>query len=370
LSDIFVTMPHLPPFEEMATVLREIWDNRILTNAGPFHQKFEARLAEFFMVENVSLVNNGTMALSLALKAAKLGQGEVVTTPFSFVATTHAIASEGLTPVFAEIGEDNLNIDPAAVEAAITPRTKAILAVHCYGNPCDVEALEAIAKRHGLVLIYDAAHAFGVEYRGSPLMAWGDFSTTSFHATKVFNTFEGGAIVARTAEGKRAIDHLRNFGIVDEVTVESVGGNAKMQEFSAALGLLQLDWVEHCRTQRARVDDLYRRLFAQSAAVKCLPVPSDCKRNYSYFPVLIGDGNDGLRDTVYAALKQSSIHARRYFFPLLSNLPMYADFPSSDPRSLKVANRAAQRVLCLPIYPDLADETVERIANAVLKSVA
>lgn len=368
MSEIYVTRPHLPPLDDVLPLLQEIWASRILTNVGPFHRQFETKLADFLGTPELSLVSNGTIAISLALKAAGIDNGEVVTTPFSFVATAHSILWEGLTPVFADVRESDLNIDPEAVEAAITPQTKAILAVHCYGNPCAVAALEEIASRHGLAVIYDAAHAFGVEYKGRPLVSWGDFSTLSFHATKVFNTFEGGAVIARNPAGKTAIDRLRNFGIVDELTVESVGGNAKMNEFNAAMGLLQLDWFDHCRAQRARVDRAYREHFSATNRIACLPIPADCKPNYSYFPVLVGDGEDGLREKVLLALRGNGIHARRYFYPLLANLPMYRGAASSAPANLPVANLAAERVLCLPIYPDLADDDVDRIAETILEA--
>jgi len=347
----------------MLPLLREMWNSRILTNEGPFHQRLEARLSELFEGRAVSLVANGTLALSIALEAAGV-EGEVITTPYSFVATSHSIRMGRLSPVFADILPDTLNLDPAAVEAAITPRTSAILAVHVYGLPCDVEALEDIARRRGLTLIYDAAHAFGVRLRGRPIVAWGDLSTLSFHATKAFNTFEGGAVVAG-ADGKAHADRLRNFGIADEVTVETVGGNAKMNEFSAALGLLQLDHFETVRRVLGRIDALYRSLLGDVPGLTLLPVPPEAEPNFSYFPVLVGPGFRTDRDGLYRELKAQDIHARRYFHPLLSNLPMYCDLASAAPGNLPVANDAARRILCLPIHAGLDEATQRRIAAIV-----
>jgi dTDP-4-amino-4,6-dideoxygalactose transaminase len=364
LSDtINVTRPFLPPLEEMLPLLREMWSSRILTNNGPFHERLEARLSGLFGGRSVSLVANGTLALSIALDAGG-AEGEVITTPYSFVATAHAVKMGRLTPVFADVDPATLNIDPAAVEAAITPRTSAILAVHVYGTPCDVDALQRVADRHGLTLLYDAAHAFGVRRAGRSLMDYGDFSTLSFHATKAFNTFEGGAIVCG-AEARAAVDRLRNFGIADEVTVEAVGGNAKMNEFAAALGLLQLDHFETVRAELARIDRVYRELLAGVEGLDPLPAQADVEPNFSYFPVLVLPSFRTDRDGLYEALKTQGIHARRYFYPLLSNLPMYRDLPSAAPERLPVANRAAEQILCLPIYAGLDEPTQRRIVDVI-----
>jgi len=361
---IYVTRPFLPPLAEFVPMLERIWERRVLTNSGPFHQELEARLASFLDAPHVSLTTNGMLALSVALEAAGL-EGEVVTTPYSFVATTHSVLLEKLTPVFADVAPHDLNIDPAAIEAAITPRTTAILGVHCYGNPCDVVAIEAIAARHGLTVIYDAAHAFGVRLHGRGVFAHGDYSCVSFHATKAFNTFEGGAVTTGTAAAKLAVDGRKNFGIVDEVRIPTVGTNAKMSEMNAAMGLLQLDHFGHVRRERARVDALYRAGLADVAGIAPLAVPLGVEPNHSYFPVLVGDGFPRSRDGLYEHLKTQGIYSRRYFFPLLSSLPMYRDTPSADPANLPVAGDAAARVLCLPIYPDLADPQVERIVAAI-----
>jgi dTDP-4-amino-4,6-dideoxygalactose transaminase len=345
-------------------MLETIWERRILTNSGPFHQELEARLRAFLDAPFVSLTTNGMLALSVALEAAGL-EGEVVTTPYSFVATTHSVLLEKLTPVFADVRPNDLNIDPAAIEAAITPCTSAILGVHCYGNPCDVLAIEAIAARHGLCVIYDAAHAFGVRLNGQGVFAHGDYSCVSFHATKAFNTFEGGAVVSGSAASKLSVDRQKNFGIADEENIPTVGTNAKMSELNAAIGLLQLDHFAHVRRERGRVDTLYRAGLAGLEGIEPLAIPAGVEPNYSYFPLLVGDAFPLSRDGLYEHLKVLGIYSRRYFFPLLSNLAMYADTPSAAPANLPVANDAAARILCLPIYPDLSDAQVERIVAAV-----
>ena len=363
---IYVTQPFLPPLEEMMPLLEQIWESRILTNHGPFHQQLEAALAEQFGVAHLSLVANGMLALQCALDAAEL-DGEVITTPFSFVATTHAIQRAGLTPVFVDIREDDLNIDASRIEAAITERTSAIVAVHCYGNPCDVIALEDIAKRHNLKLIYDAAHAFGVTWSGRSLVSFGDFSALSFHATKTFNTFEGGAVVSSPAAGKTKVDELRNFGIRDEVTVASVGGNAKMSEFNAALGLVQLRHVGEMIAARRAIDARYRAAFADTPGIRMIDGMAGTERNCSYFPILVTDAYPQSRDELYERLKAAGIYSRRYFYPLLASLPMYRDLPSAAPDRLPLAMRAAAQVLCLPIYPALSEADQDRVIAEVSK---
>lgn len=365
LSDpIFVARPYLPPIDEFLPLLKQIWGSGVLTNNGPFHQRFEAALSHLFGAGHVSLIANGMLALSTAIEAAGI-EGEVITTPYSFVATTHAVKMGKLTPVFADIRASDLNIDPARVEAAITPRTSAIVAVHCYGNPCDVDALQAIADRHGLALIYDAAHAFGVVHKGRALVTHGDFATLSFHATKAFNTFEGGAVIAHAAAGKSTVDNLRNFGIASETSIPAVGGNAKMSEFNAALGLVQLNHFEHVRAARQAVDGRYRAMLADVAGIELLALPADTNPNYSYFPILVGDNFGLSRDALYEALKRDEIYSRRYFYPLLSSLPMYRDLPSAAPGNLPVAARAAEQILCLPIYPDLSEAEQARVVAVI-----
>ena len=361
---IYVTRPSLPPLARLVPMLEEIWDSRILTNNGPFHQRLEAALADFLDVDRLSLVSNGMQALEVAIEAAGLS-GEVVTTPYSFVATTHAVRRANLQPVFVDIRPGDLNIDPDQVEAAITDRTSAIVAVHCYGNPCDVDALQAIADRRGLKLIYDAAHAFGVRRDGESLLGHGDFSILSFHATKVFNTFEGGAVIAASDAGKAAADSLRNFGIASETSIPNTGGNAKMSEFNAALGLLQLERFEEARGARQRVDTRYREALGQLPGIAPLAIPEGVEPNFSYFPVLVGEDYPFSRDALYEALKAEDIFARRYFHPLLSSLPMYGTLPSADPANLPVATRAAEQILCLPIYEGLEETEQDRVIEAM-----
>jgi dTDP-4-amino-4,6-dideoxygalactose transaminase len=364
LEDIFVTRPYLPPLSEFLPLLEKIWEARVLTNHGPYHSQFEQRLSEYLEATHISLVTNGTLALSLAIQALGL-EGEVITTPYSFVATAHAAKLSGLTPVFVDVRPNDFNIDPEAIEDAITHRTSCILAVHCYGFPCNVDAIQAVAEKHGLKVIYDAAHAFGVRRRGISLPTYGDMSTLSFHATKVFNTFEGGAIVSSSGDGKRAVDRLRNFGIVDETTVTSTGTNAKLSEFNAALGLLQLKYFERVRQERARVDQLYRELLAPMAGIECPLVPSDTIYNYSYFPVLVEDSFPIRRDELYKRLKERNIHTRRYFYPLISEHPMYCGLPSARLGNLAVAGRVARQILCLPIYPGLTEQDQMRVVTTI-----
>lgn len=365
MQPIYVTKPYLPPLDEFVRLLEQVWESRILTNNGPFHRQLETRLQDVFDSPNVSLTTNGMLALTTAINAAGLS-GEVITTPYSFVATTHALALEGLTPVFVDIRPSDLNIDPDLIEAAITERTSAIVAVHVYGNPCAVEQIEEIATRHGLTVIYDAAHAFGVRYQGRSLLSHGDYAALSFHATKAFNTFEGGAVVSRAAEGKRAVDAARNFGIADEVNIPVIGTNAKMSEINAAFGMVQLDHFENVRRRRGEIDALYRQHVGSIAGLDLVAIPDGVEPNYSYFPVLVRDEFPLSRDALYEALKAQGIYSRRYFYPLLSSLPMYAGLPSAAPERLLQAERAAAQVLCLPIYPDLANDDQRRIIQAVI----
>lgn len=350
-------------------MLEQIWEKRILTNNGPFHQELEARLSELFDSPFVSVTNNGMQALEIAVEAADL-TGDVITTPYSFVATTHALTRHGLNPIFADVRESDLNIDPDAIEAAITPDTSAIVGVHVYGNPCAVERIDEIAARHGLRVIYDAAHAFGVRLGDRSLLSYGDYAALSFHATKAFNTLEGGAIVTNTERAKRRVDGVRNFGIADEVTIPMVGTNAKMNEVCAALGLLQIDHFEEVRRRRGEVDARYRQAFSAIPGLRLIAVPEHTIPNYSYFPILVGEGSPIGRDALYEALKRQDIYSRRYFYPLLSTLPMYAQLPSAAPGRMPVAERAAQEVLCLPIYPDLAAHEQQRIIEAIVALVA
>lgn len=359
---IFVTQPFLPPLEEFIPYLQQIWDSRILTNGGPLHQQLEQALCEYLGVEHIALFNNGTIALVTALQALELS-GEVITTPYSFVATAHALLWNGLTPVFVDIDPHTLNLDPAKIEAAITPNTSAILPVHCYGNPCDVAAIQAIADRHGLKVLYDAAHAFGVQDAGGSILRHGDLSVLSFHATKVFNTFEGGAIVCRDAATKRRIDALKNFGIVDEVTVTAAGLNGKLSEIHAAAGLLQLKHLDQVLQRRAEIDRTYRAHLRDVPGIRLIAGTGQTVANHAYFPILVEDDYPLSRDALYQRLKARQIFTRRYFYPLISALPMYRELPSA--RLLPVAQRIANHVLCLPLHPALQPEDQLEIIDAV-----
>jgi dTDP-4-amino-4,6-dideoxygalactose transaminase len=361
---VYVTKPILPPLEAVVPLLEEIWESVILTNNGPLLRRFEAALGAYLGVPHLSIVANATLGLLLALRHKAITQ-EVITTPFSFSATGHVIRWAGAEPVFADIDPVTLNLDPASVERQITPRTQAILAVHCYGTPCDTAALERIAERHGLALIYDAAHAFGARTPDGPLCAAGDLSVLSFHATKVFNTFEGGVIVAPDRATKLALDRLGNFGIEDEETIPEAGINAKMSELGAAVGLALLPHVDDAIAARGRVAERYSAGLADVAGVRCVCPPGRAGHNNYAFPILLGPDYPLSRADLLARLRDANIFARRYFYPLISDLPMYRDLPSAAPEGLPVARDAAARVLCLPIYPDLEEDDQMRIIEIV-----
>lgn len=361
---VFVTKPYLPPLEEFIPYLQEIWDNRWLTNNGPFHQRFEEALCEYLGVKYLSLFANGTIALITALQTLRIS-GEVITTPYSFVATAHSLLWNNVKPVFVDIDPVTCNIDPTRIESAITPQTSAILPVHCYGNPCDVKLIQKIADAYGLKVIYDAAHTFGVKYHGESLLNYGDLSILSFHATKVFTTFEGGAIICPDARTKQRIDYLKNFGFADEVTVTAAGINGKMSEFNAALGLLQLKHIESVLMRRKEIDTIYRRELKKVKGIRCLDQKSEYRPNYSYFPIFVEPEYPLSRDELYFRLKENGFYARRYFYPLISDFPMYRTLPSAEPHNLTVARRISEQVLCLPIYPDLAVDSVEQIIEII-----
>ena len=361
---IYVTRPDLPSLEDFIPYLRQIWESKILTNAGPFHAKLEAALGEYLGVGHVSLFANGTIALVTALQALRV-TGEVITTPYSFVATAHSLLWNGIKPVFVDVQRDTLNLDPARIEPAITPQTTAILPVHCYGRPCAIASIQKIADNYGLKVLYDAAHAFGVRTEGGSLLEHGDLSVLSFHATKVFNTFEGGAIVSPDARVKRRIDHLKNFGFVDEVTVVAPGINGKMSEFNAALGLLQLKSIEEAIARRKEIDRIYRDGLKNVKGISLPSLATDAVENYSYFAIMVEADFPLLRDGLYERLKQHDIHARRYFYPLISDFPMYRGLPSASRANLPVAAEAAEKVLCLPIYPDLTPSEQERVVSII-----
>jgi dTDP-4-amino-4,6-dideoxygalactose transaminase len=363
---IYVTQPYLPPLDEFTPYLQQIWDNKILTNAGPFHQQLEKALCDYLGVKYLSLFSNGTLALITALQALRV-TGEVITTPYSFVATAHSLLWHGNKPVFVDVEPVTLNLDPAKIEAAITPQTTAIMPVHCYGNPCDTQAIQKIADNYNLRVIYDACHAFGVEDEGGSVLRHGDLSCISFHATKVFNTFEGGAIVCPDAKTKQRIDHLKNFGFVDETTVVAPGINGKMSEINAAFGVLQLQHMSAVKQRRAEVDALYRDGLKDIQGIHCLPQTASRTRNHSYFPILVGSDYPLSRDALYQKLKDHGINGRRYFYPLISEFPMYRGLASSAPGNLPVANDAAQRVLCLPIYPALTTADQQRTIDVIAR---
>lgn len=366
---IYVTQPDLPPLAEFLPYLEAIWANKILTNGGPFHQQLEAALCRYLGIKHLSLCSNGTLGLVTALQALGV-TGEVITTPYSFVATSHSLLWNGINPVFVDIDPLTLNIDPSRIEAAITPRTSAIMPVHCYGNPCDVRSIQEIADRHGLKVIYDAAHAFGVRDAEGSILRHGDLSVMSFHATKVFNTFEGGAIVSNSAAGKQHVDHLKNFGFVNETTVVKAGINGKMSEMNAALGLLQLEHVDKAIGERKRVNTAYRSAFKDIEGIRCLGEANNGVANYSYFPILLDAPYPLSRDALYESLRAHNIFARRYFYPLIAEFPMYRDMPSAHLANLPCANNAAQKVLCLPIYSSLRSEDIDRIVRIVRQPVS
>jgi dTDP-4-amino-4,6-dideoxygalactose transaminase len=361
---IFVTQPSLPPPEDLIPYLEQIWENKVLTNGGPFHKQLEQALCDYLGVPHISLFSNGTIALITALKALNI-TGEVITTPYSFVATAHSLLWNNITPVFVDIDPVTLNLDPSKIEAAITPNTTAIMPVHVYGHPCDVDAIDAIAKRHNLKVIYDAAHAFGVQCHCGSVLNHGDLSVLSFHATKVFNTFEGGAVVCPDKATKDYIDKLKNFGHDGEASVIEIGINGKMSEFNAALGLLQLKHVDRAIEMRKEIDETYRKGLAGMKGVHCLGDAGELVANYAYFPILINDKYPISRDELYEKMKEHGVHPRRYFYPLISEFPMYRGLASSPRDNLPVATQAASQVLCLPIYPDLPLEKVEEICDFI-----
>lgn len=365
---IYVTRPLIPPLDEFVPYLEEIWKSGHFTNNGQFHQRLEEELCLYLNVDHVSLFCNGTIALIAALKEIGVTGGEVITTPYSFVATAHSILWNQCVPVFVDIEPDTCNIDPTKLSEAITPRTRALLPVHCYGNPCDVSTIADIAKQNNLKVLYDAAHAFGVNHQGSSLVAYGDLSVLSFHATKVFTTFEGGAIVSPDAETKERIDLLRNFGFKDEVTVEATGLNGKMSEIGAAFGLLQLSYIDSAMEARNAIEDTYRARLEGTRGIRLMQRSTD-RRNSSYMPIFVEASYPISRDELYERLRSEGIFARRYFFPLISDMPMYSGLESAQMANLPNATRAAREVLCLPIYPDLQLDEVLRISDMVREVV-
>ena len=364
---ITVTSPLLPNLDEFTDSLKEIWESKWITNNGQFHQKLEAALAEYLKVPYISLFTNGTLPLLTALQALRI-TGEVITTPYSFVATTHALWWNGIKPVFVDIDPSTGNIDPQKIEAAITPRTTAILPVHVYGKPCDTEAIQAIADKYGLKVIYDAAHAFGVEMNGESLLNAGDMSTLSFHATKVFNTIEGGAMVMHDEKTKQRIDYLKNFGFVNEIEVVGPGINSKMDEIRSAYGLLNLKQVDAAIAARQKVAVAYRETLRNVDGISFWDDMPGVRHNYSYFPIFVDAKKYGMtRDELYMKMKDQGVWGRRYFYPLISEFSTYRGLESSRPENLPNAHIMADTVICLPMHHALREEEINRIIDCIIR---
>ena len=364
-KQITVTSPLLPPLNELNVYLEKIWHNKWITNNGEYHQQLEAALAEYLKVPYVSLFTNGTLPLITALQALRI-TGEVITSPYSFVATTHSIWWNGATPVFVDIDPATGNIDPDCIEAAITPRTTAIMPVHVYGKPCRTKEIQAIADKYGLKVIYDAAHAFGVEVDGESILKAGDMSTLSFHATKVFNTIEGGAMVMKDAETKKRIDYLKNFGFAGETEVVGPGINSKMDEIRSAYGLCSLKIVDAAIEARHQVAIKYRQALRGVDGITFFDDMPGVKHNYSYFPIFVDADKFGMtRDELYFKMKEHNVLGRRYFYPLISSFSTYRGLPSANPSNLPNATRMANQVICLPMHHELSDVDIDRVINII-----
>ena len=364
---ITVFSPLLPNFGEFTEILKDIWDSKWITNNGSYHQKLEQALAEYLKVPYVSLFTNGTLPLITALQALRI-TGEVITTPYSFVATTHALWWNGIKPVFVDIDPKTGNLDPNKIEAAITPRTTAIMPVHVYGQPCDINAIQAIADNYGLKVIYDAAHAFGVEVNGKSILNAGDMSTLSFHATKVYNTVEGGAMIMHDEKTKKRIDYLKNFGFANETTVVGPGINSKMDEIRAAYGLLNLRQVDAAIEARRQVAIKYRESLKNVEGITFFEDIPHVKHNYSYFPIFVDAEKYGMtRDELYFKMKEKNVWGRRYFYPLISTFSTYRGLESAAPSNLPNAHRMADSVICLPMHHGLTDDDVQRVIECIVK---
>lgn len=366
-KQITVTAPLLPDLEEFNVLLKEIWDSKWITNNGSFHKRLESALCEYLKVPYISLFTNGTLPLLTALQALRI-TGEVITTPYSFVATTHSIWWNGCKPVFVDIDPATGNIDPDKIEAAITPRTTAIMPVHVYGKPCDTARIKKIADKYGLKVIYDAAHAFGVEVNGKSILNEGDMSTLSFHATKVYNTLEGGALVMHDAEMKKRIDQLKNFGFTGEITVEAPGINSKVDEVRAAYGLLNLTQVDAAIEARHQVAIKYREALRPVEGITFMDDMPGVKHNYSYFPIFVDQEKYGMtRDELYFKMKEQDVLGRRYFYPLISEFDTYKGLPSAGRENLPKAHQVADSVICLPMHHELSTEDVDRVLDILVK---
>jgi len=362
---ITVTSPLIPPLEEFTHYLKDIWKRKWLTNNGHYHQELEKALCEYLKVPYISLFTNGTLPLMCALQALRI-TGEVITTPFSFVATTHALWWNGIKPVFVDIDPITCNLDPNKIEAAITPKTTAIMPVHVYGNPCDTKTIQSIADKYGLKIIYDAAHVFGVEQNGQSILNAGDISTLSFHATKVYSTIEGGAIVCQNAEMKQRIDYLKNFGFADETTVVAPGINGKMDEVRAAYGLLSLKYVDEAILKRKRITNFYREELKGIEGISFMEDLPETKHNYSYFPIFVEKTKYGLsRDELYFKLQQKDIYGRRYFYPLITQFSTYKNLDSANKQNLPISNKKADQVICLPLHHELRDKEMNKISHII-----
>ncbi len=362
---ITVTSPLLPPLEEFEEYLKDIWSRKWITNGGHWHQELEKALGEYLGVEHISVFTNGTLPLMTALQALDI-KGEVITTPYSFVATTHSIWWNGLKPVFVDVDPATGNMDPEKIEAAITPQTTAVMPVHVYGTPCDTDRIQEVADRHGLKVIYDAAHAFGVKKGGISILKAGDMSTLSFHATKTYNTVEGGALICHDAGMKKKIDYLKNFGFAGETEVVAPGINSKMDEIRSAYGLINLKYVDHAIGMRKKATQIYREGLKDVKGIRTLDEIEGVESNYSYFPIFIDAAQFGMtRDELYSRMKASGVMGRRYFYPLISNFATYSMLPSAAPANLPVANRMADEVLCLPLHHELSGEDIERVLELI-----
>ena len=359
---IYVTRPSLPPLEDYHALMEGVWQRAWLTNDGQFHAELQEKIAQYLDVDHFSLFCNGTLALMVALQMLRINSGEVITTPFTFAATPHVLYWSHVKPVFCDIDPKTYNLDPARIEDLITPDTQAILPVHVYGTPCDIDAIQSIADRHGLRVIYDAAHTFGARYHGKALSAYGDAAILSFHATKLFTTGEGGALVVKTQAQQDRVKSLKNFGIADETTVIGPGINGKMNEFQAALGLLQLKHVADEIQSRSIIDGVYREELSDVDGITVLKETADTERNYAYFPILVNEAAFGnSRDALHDALKEHNVFTRKYFYPLCSHYPCYSGLHSANPDNLPVAERVASQVLCLPIYGQLDPDIARQI---------
>tara|TARA_Y100001968_G_C19370115_1_gene724672 strand:+ start:98 stop:1219 length:1122 start_codon:yes stop_codon:yes gene_type:complete len=363
-DNIYVTKPDLPPLEELYPFLQDIWDSKQLTNCGLFHKKLEKVLCQYLNVEFISLVSSGTTALLAALNTIEDKRGDIITTPFSFVATSHAIKLLGFKPKFVDIEYETLNISPSLIEESIDDTTKGIVPVHCFGNSCKTKEINQISEKHKLPLIYDAAQAFGSKIRFQNIFLQGDLSIISFHATKVFTTLEGGAIISKTKAQKEKIDKFINFGFVNETTIDSIGINGKLNEISSLVGLKQLKYIKENIEKRKKIYNKYFQAFKEVKGIQLIRRLKNNISNNSYFPILINKDFPINRDKLYDYLKEKKIITRKYFYPLISNLTMYKDSKSASPENLPIANLVSEQILCLPIYASLKDEEQEYVINS------